>query len=78
MKLEYLMTYRADLKPPVEVGAVHTPDSAVDVEVVGNLAYVADTRGGLRVVDEQQHRGRQLGMRFGLLCQRGRRPAAAR
>ncbi len=37
---------------PVEIGALDTPDCAYDVEVVGDLAYVADSRiSGLRVID---------------------------
>jgi hypothetical protein len=34
---------------PVEIGAVDTPDSALDVAVVGDLAYVADVLRGPRV-----------------------------
>jgi hypothetical protein len=36
---------------PVELGALDTPGNAHDVEVVGDLAYVADGSSGLRVID---------------------------
>ncbi len=36
---------------PVEIGALDTPGYAYDVEVVGELAYVADRDSGLRVID---------------------------
>jgi hypothetical protein len=36
---------------PVELGALDTPGSAHDVEVVGDLAYVADGDSGLLIVD---------------------------
>ncbi len=36
---------------PRYVGRLDTPDYAVGVAVVGNLAYVADYAGGLRVID---------------------------
>ncbi len=35
----------------IEVGAIDTPGEAVDVEVIGNYAYVADNQGGVRVID---------------------------
>ena len=35
----------------INVGALDTPAFALDVEVVGSLAYVADERSGLRVMD---------------------------
>ncbi len=37
--------------PPVEVGGVDTPETAMDVEVSGNFAFVADEVSGLQVVD---------------------------
>jgi hypothetical protein len=36
---------------PVELGALDTPGSALDVEVVGDRAYLADSHDGLRVID---------------------------
>jgi hypothetical protein len=36
---------------PVELGALNTPDLAWAVEVVGDLAYVADGSSGLRIID---------------------------
>ena len=33
----------------ITVGALDTPGSAIDVEVVGDLAYVADGYSGLRI-----------------------------
>ncbi len=35
----------------INVGARNTPGAAVDVEVVGGLAYVADRFSGLRIID---------------------------
>jgi len=35
----------------VQLGAIATPGTAIDVEVVGHLAYVADGEFGLRVID---------------------------
>ena len=35
----------------VEIGAVNLPDSAYDVEVVGRLAYAANSFSGLRIID---------------------------
>ena len=35
----------------ISVGALETPGSAHDVEVVGGLAYVADGGSGLRIID---------------------------
>ncbi len=35
----------------MELGALDTPDTAQDVEVVGGLAYVADRLSGLRIID---------------------------
>ncbi|NQU06425.1 MAG: choice-of-anchor D domain-containing protein, partial [Calditrichaeota bacterium] len=34
-----------------QIGNVNTPGQAVNVEIVGNLAYVADMGSGLRVID---------------------------
>ena len=36
---------------PVELGALDTPHIALDVEVVGGLAFVADWDSGLRLID---------------------------
>jgi hypothetical protein len=36
---------------PVELGTLYTPDYANDVEVVGDLAYVADGYFGIQVID---------------------------
>jgi len=45
-------TALADQCRPGIVGAVDTPGSALDVELVGSLAYVADgTSGGLAIID---------------------------
>jgi hypothetical protein len=41
----------SDPAAPFEIGALDTPGEARDVEVVGDLAYVADGGSGLRVVD---------------------------
>ena len=35
----------------ITVGALDTPGSAFDAEVVGDLAYVADVSSGLRIID---------------------------
>jgi hypothetical protein len=40
-----------DRAPPTELGGVDTPDVAAGVDVVGDLAYVADGRSGLQMVD---------------------------
>jgi hypothetical protein len=34
-----------------QIGNYNTPNQAVNVEVVGNLAYVADMQSGLRIID---------------------------
>jgi hypothetical protein len=39
------------LDDPIELGSIDTPDFALGVAVVGGLAYVADQRFGLRVID---------------------------
>jgi hypothetical protein len=45
----------SDPKMPVELGAVVFSDWAYDVEVVGNVAYVAAGSSGLRIFDVSNH-----------------------
>ncbi len=40
-----------DPSQPVEMGSVGTPGSALNVQVLGNFAYVADLAGGLRIIN---------------------------
>ena len=41
----------SDATAPVEVGALDTPDVALDVYSTGELAFVADGGGGVRILN---------------------------
>ncbi|WP_013334553.1 DUF4347 domain-containing protein [Gloeothece verrucosa] len=49
--LESLKDYSSVLLTPVLVGTYDTPGYARNVQVVNNLAYVADYRSGLQIID---------------------------